>query len=145
MALDSNGKAVLASHRFGLGPRPHSLAAIRTDPKGALLAEIERPGAGRIDPANLPGSADAIRDEGVDRSKRRELRQARTSNEKKQKSAKPTDSSVQTTADAENAQTPGASPAMEEQKNKLRLAPRLSHQFYQQEAEARLKASLSAD
>ena len=48
MALDPKAQAALALHRFGLGPRPGSIAAIASDPRGALLAELDRAGAGRI-------------------------------------------------------------------------------------------------
>jgi uncharacterized protein (DUF1800 family) len=48
--------AALALHRFGLGPRPGTIAAIAPDPRGALVAELERPGAGVIIAANLPSS-----------------------------------------------------------------------------------------
>jgi uncharacterized protein (DUF1800 family) len=48
MSLDAKGAAALALHRFGLGPRAGSIAAIASDPRGALLAEIEKPGAGQI-------------------------------------------------------------------------------------------------
>jgi len=44
MSLDAKGAAALALHRFGLGPRPGSIAAIASDPRGALLARIEQPG-----------------------------------------------------------------------------------------------------
>ncbi len=47
MALDPKG-AALALHRFGFGPRPGSLAAIASDPRGALLADLDRPNAGQI-------------------------------------------------------------------------------------------------
>jgi uncharacterized protein (DUF1800 family) len=47
MALDPKG-AALALHRFGFGPRPGSIAAIASDPRGALLAELDRPNAGQI-------------------------------------------------------------------------------------------------
>jgi uncharacterized protein (DUF1800 family) len=47
MALDSKG-AALALHRFGFGPRPGSIAAIASDPRGALLADLDRPNAGQI-------------------------------------------------------------------------------------------------
>jgi uncharacterized protein (DUF1800 family) len=53
--------AALALHRFGLGPRPGSIAAIASDPRGALLAEIERPGIGRIHNPELLTSAQAAR------------------------------------------------------------------------------------
>jgi uncharacterized protein (DUF1800 family) len=55
MALDRTG-AALALHRFGFGPREGSIAAIAADPRGALLAELERPGVGAIAAADLPGS-----------------------------------------------------------------------------------------
>ncbi len=48
MSLDAKGAAALALHRFGLGPRAGSIAAIASDPRGALLEEIEKPGAGQI-------------------------------------------------------------------------------------------------
>src|SRR5215211_6000271 len=53
--------AALALHRFGLGPRAGSIAAIAADPRGALLAEIDRPGAGRIDDPDLLPSGEAAR------------------------------------------------------------------------------------
>jgi uncharacterized protein (DUF1800 family) len=58
---DARRNAALALHRFGLGPRPGLIAAIASDPRGALLAELERPGAGRIDNPGLPTSAAASR------------------------------------------------------------------------------------
>jgi uncharacterized protein (DUF1800 family) len=47
MALDPKG-AALALHRFGFGPRPGSIAAIASDPRGALLADLDRPNAGQV-------------------------------------------------------------------------------------------------
>ena len=38
--------AALALHRFGFGPAGDSIAAIAADPRGALLADLDRPGAG---------------------------------------------------------------------------------------------------
>src|ERR1700753_3307959 len=38
----ATAQAVLALHRFGMGPRPGSVTAIAADPRGALLAELER-------------------------------------------------------------------------------------------------------
>ena len=52
--------AALALHRFGLGPQRNSIAAIATDPRGALLEELDRPGAGQITSA-LPSSSEAER------------------------------------------------------------------------------------
>ena len=47
MALDPKSQAALALHRFGLGPRAGSVAAMASDPRGALIAELDRGGAGR--------------------------------------------------------------------------------------------------
>src|SRR5262247_3379292 len=52
MALDPI-EAAVALHRFGFGPRPGSSAAIASDPRGAVLAELDRPNAGQIANAGL--------------------------------------------------------------------------------------------
>jgi uncharacterized protein (DUF1800 family) len=61
MALDPKVEATIALHRFGLGPRAGSIAAIASDPRGAVLADLERRGAGRIADPNLLTSGDAAR------------------------------------------------------------------------------------
>src|SRR5437762_2864567 len=60
MSLESQS-AALALHRFGLGPRRGSIAAIASDPRGALLAELDRPDIGQIDGSHLMTSAVAVR------------------------------------------------------------------------------------
>ena len=56
--------AALGLHRFGFGPRlrrdNYSLDAIATDPRGAILADLERPKAGYL-PVDLPSSTQAAR------------------------------------------------------------------------------------
>src|SRR5687767_9014267 len=59
MSLDAKGAAALALHRFGLGPRAGSIAAIASDPRGALLAELEKPGIGQIVNPELLSAAQA--------------------------------------------------------------------------------------
>ncbi len=61
MSLDPKFSAALALHRFGLGPRRGSIAAIASDPRGALLAELDRPDIGQIAGGNLMTSAQAVR------------------------------------------------------------------------------------
>src|SRR5262245_39089191 len=61
MPLDPKAVAALALHRFGLGPVGNSIAAIAKDPRGALLAELDRPGAGQVAAAQLPNSSQAAR------------------------------------------------------------------------------------
>ncbi|MBV9377639.1 MAG: DUF1800 family protein [Alphaproteobacteria bacterium] len=54
-------EAALALHRFGFGPRSGSIEAIAGDPRGALIAELDRPGAGQITKPDLPTSGAANR------------------------------------------------------------------------------------
>lgn len=43
MTGDPRAQAALGLHRFGLGPRGEAIAAIKSDPRGALLAELDAP------------------------------------------------------------------------------------------------------
>jgi uncharacterized protein (DUF1800 family) len=61
MSTSAKAEAVLALHRFGMGPRPGSVAAIEADPRGALLAELEHPPAYPAAASALPSSAKAFR------------------------------------------------------------------------------------
>ena len=54
-------KAALALHRFGFGPRAGSIEEIAADPRGAVIAELDRPGAGQITNPDLPSSGAANR------------------------------------------------------------------------------------
>jgi uncharacterized protein (DUF1800 family) len=53
--------AALALHRFGFGPVRDQTAAIAGDPRGAILADLEHPPAGRAAAADLPSSGEAAR------------------------------------------------------------------------------------
>src|SRR5690242_14340978 len=61
MSLDAKGTAALALHRFGLGPRKGSIEAIASDPRGALLAELDKPGAGQVTGHDLISAAQSAR------------------------------------------------------------------------------------
>jgi uncharacterized protein (DUF1800 family) len=54
-------EAALALHRFGFGPRTGSIEEIAADPRGALIADLDKPGAGQIANADLPTSGAANR------------------------------------------------------------------------------------
>jgi uncharacterized protein (DUF1800 family) len=56
MTNDPRRDAALALHRFGFGPRPGSIAAITSDPRGAVLAELDRPNVGQVASAGLMSS-----------------------------------------------------------------------------------------
>ncbi len=59
MSLDPQTEAALALHRFGFGPRAEAIAKIASDPRGALLADIDRAGAGALADPDLLTSAEA--------------------------------------------------------------------------------------
>jgi uncharacterized protein (DUF1800 family) len=61
MSLDAKGAAALALHRFGLGPRTGSIETIASDPRGALLAELDKPNAGQIIDTTMLTSAAGAR------------------------------------------------------------------------------------
>ncbi len=56
MSSSAKAEAALALNRFGMGPRPGSIAAIEADPRGALIAELERPLASLAAASALPSS-----------------------------------------------------------------------------------------
>jgi uncharacterized protein (DUF1800 family) len=60
MAVDLLG-ATLALHRFGFGPRPGTISAVASDPRGALIAELDKPNAGTVPDTDLPSSGAANR------------------------------------------------------------------------------------
>src|SRR5499425_935130 len=60
MTLDPR-EAALALHRFGFGPRAGTIAAIASDPRGALLAELDTPNVGKVPDAGLMSSGAASR------------------------------------------------------------------------------------
>ena len=84
MTRDPKADAALCLHRFGLGPRAGSIAAVASDPRGALIAEIERADAGRINDPALLTSAQCARAAFKFRQEQRAARMAeraaRTSN-----------------------------------------------------------------
>jgi hypothetical protein len=61
MVTDPKSEAALALHRFGFGPRVGLIAAIAGDPRGALLADIDRPGAGALNASSMHTSGEAAR------------------------------------------------------------------------------------
>src|SRR5436305_12376630 len=129
MAPDPKTAAALALHRFGLGPRSGSVAAIGSDARGALLAELERPGAARITDASLPGSGAAARAAFQFRETQRLLRQA-------ERAARA--DTAPTAAAPQSKGAEAAAPAMP-------AGPPVPQQLYLTEAKARIHAALAAD
>jgi uncharacterized protein (DUF1800 family) len=144
MALDSRAAAALALHRFGLGPRPGSIAAIASDPRGALLAEIGRPDAAQIAKGDLLTSAQAARAAYEDRA----ARQARqTVAQRAQKEAERRRAMAAETGDAMEAKADAAmeTPAAPKPQAEVRPEPPLAQQILRKEAKARIDAALGAE
>ena len=129
MAVDSKAEAALALNRFGLGPRTGSIAAIASDPRGALIAELDRSGAGRITNAELMSSGVAARAAFAFQQAQRELRRAAKSAPKE-------------TKDAAAEASPPSGPAPAPARPNVGTAPQ---QIYLDEAKVRLTAALDAD
>jgi uncharacterized protein (DUF1800 family) len=127
MGLDAKAEATLALHRFGLGPRSGSIAALESDPRGALIAELDRPEAGRISGDGLMTSDEAARAAFAFQEAQREMRRA-----------------ARTTAPKEGAPKEGA--PKEQPKAPPRPAVGMApQQIYLAEAKARLGAALDAE
>src|SRR6266702_7940923 len=158
MALDSKAEAALALNRFGLGPRTGSIAAIASDPRGALIAELDRQSAGRISTPELMSSSVAARAAFAFQLAQRELRRAAKSAPKENSAPKevqeakdvakdPKDSKDATappapSAGAAKAPTDPKPDAKPEPKPTAGIAPQ---QIYLDEAKARLTTALDAD
>ncbi len=138
MSNSAKAEAVLALHRFGMGPRPGSIAAIESDPRGALVAELERPSAAQLAAPMLPSSAKAFRAV-FDANARR---QAKAIVATKQEAAKQKEM-----AEASAMMTEGARPAPSEtaQKMAAEAVPDPGRPIYLQEAKLRTEAALSAE
>ena len=153
MAVDPKMLATIALHRFGFGPRAGSLASVAADPRGAVLAELDRPGAGRIADSNLLTTGEAARTafdfRQVKKAARLALRSEREAaqveaNKAAVVAAKPdasknevraTDSAPPMQADAAPPNTPA----------KPNPGPGIPQQIYLEEAKARLDSALAAE
>jgi uncharacterized protein (DUF1800 family) len=146
MSLDPKIQAALALHRFGFGPRAGSIAAIASDPRGALLAEIDRPDAGRIANPALPGSAESSRlvfEFNQERSAQQKVERAKREAEQKTASADGMEKPAEAAASPPPAAT--APPTAQPAKPARPAEPPLPQKLFQQEATARVEAALSAE
>jgi uncharacterized protein (DUF1800 family) len=139
MTIDRKLEAALGLHRFGFGPVHDLIAAIADDPRGALLADLERPEAGRVAAANLPSSGEAAR-------ALFEYRAEQTARQKlalRAKKEAETHSAAQRIADIANAAAANAAPAVHKPPHAQQ--PPLPQQLLQNEARVRIEAAVGAD
>jgi uncharacterized protein (DUF1800 family) len=143
MALDPKSQAALALHRFGLGPRAGSVAAMASDPRGALIAELDRGGAGRVAAADLMSSGVAARAAVEFREAQRQMRrEAGGQNNAQPKAAQ------QKNAQPKNAEQKSAQPKNADNNGAPRQRPTVGvapQELYLTEAKARLDTALAAD
>jgi uncharacterized protein (DUF1800 family) len=140
MALDSKAEAALALSRFGLGPRTGSIAAIASDPRGALIAELDQPNAGRVPNRELISSGVATRAAFAFQQAQRELRRNAKSAPKENQEAK--DAAKDAAKDSKDATAPVAGAVKPESTPNLGIAPQ---QIYLDEAKARLATAFDAE
>jgi uncharacterized protein (DUF1800 family) len=137
MTRDPKAEAALALHRFGFGPRAGSIAAIASDPRGALMAELDRPGIGRIADPDLLSGGEAAR---AAFNFRQERKAQRLADRAQREAAK--------NAPAAAAERPASSDAMVQAapaQPKPNPQPGVPQQVYLEEAKARIDAALGAD
>src|SRR5262245_21505031 len=137
MALDPKAEAAPALHRFGLGPRAGSVAAIASASRGALLAELDRAGAGRIAGTDLLTSGEAARAafafQQAQRAARQAERAAQAGGAKSGGAASP---------EMKPAEQAGTPPPAQSPRNP---GPGVPQQIYLSEAKARFDAALGAE
>jgi uncharacterized protein (DUF1800 family) len=131
----NSGKAAaaLGLHKFGFGPVGDAIAAIAADPCRALLADLERPGAGRLDAPNLMSSSEAARQVSDFRAERR-AEQKLATRQQKQATA-----SGEAQDPSQMAKLPGAESSAPGSK------PPLPKQIILSEAKARFDAAANAE
>jgi uncharacterized protein (DUF1800 family) len=122
--------AALALHRFGFGPGAGSIDAIANDSRGAMLADLERSGAGRV-AADLPTSSAA----------ERAVFDFRAQRQAEQKLA----SRAQKAAEAAGEAMPVAAKAPMLDAGMRPQQPPLPQQIIQNEAKARFDAAANAN
>ena len=132
MSDSTKAEAVLALQRFGMGPRPGSVAAIAADPRGALLAELDRPPAELVAASALPSSAKAFRTV-ADANAKRLAQQKRP-----QMAGAVMASSVVVSADEKKDSEMAAKAAAD-------AVPDPGRQFYLEETKIRIGAALDAE
>ena len=139
MAPDPKAEAALALHRFGLGPRPGSIAAIASDPRGALLAELDRADAGRITDTDLLTGGVAARTAFAYQQAQRAARQAERAAQQANPQTAGTGGSPPEMKPTDQPSTP---PPATPRPNP---GPGVPQQIYLDEAKARINAALGAE
>ena len=138
MSRSAKAEAVLALHRFGMGPRPGSIAAIEADPRGALIAELERPSASQVAASALPSSSKAFRTVNEANAKRQAKTIIATKAQQEAKRQQMSDAPSMMEGREQDANTMAAKIAAE-------AVPDPGRQIYLDEARTRTEAALGTE
>jgi uncharacterized protein (DUF1800 family) len=138
MTVDRKMEAALALHRFGFGPARDQIAAIADDPRGAVLADLERPGAGRVAAGNLPSSGEAARAL-FDYRAEQQAKQKLAQRAKREAEAKSAAVGMSDAANAGSTAAPSGQPQVQNPQ------PQLPTQLVQNEAKVRYDTAIGAD
>ena len=150
MALDQQAQAATVLHRFGLGPRPGGLSSFAAHARDALIADISKPNAGRIENGDLLTSAEAVRAAYDYRQERKAERLARRAGDEQDRNARNEMAKAKPAPSMEGAK-PDKKPDMQAQAaapnkdDKPKQQPGVPQQIYLEEARARFDAALNAD
>jgi uncharacterized protein (DUF1800 family) len=148
MATDRKAEAALALHRFGFGPMRDWMVAIAHDPRGALIADLERPMAGAVS-VKLPSSAEAARlvaDYRAEQQAKQKLAQ-RVLREAQSKGAMAPGTQNSDSPNATRSASAGSGPKAAEKpaEKPADNQPPMPNRIFQNEAQARLDAALGAE
>lgn len=143
MTANPRFEAVLALHRFGFGPVGNAIAAIADDPRGAVLADLERPGAGLVAATNLPNSAQAGRALFEFRAEQR-AKEKLAQRAKKQAEAKGMAAGM-ADPNAPNATADARASVPEADHDQANAQPALPAQIVRNEAKVRIAAAVAAE
>jgi uncharacterized protein (DUF1800 family) len=157
MSRSAKAEATLALNRFGMGPRPGSIAAIEADPRGALIAELDRPPSALAAAAALPSSTKAFRTV-ADANAKRQARAIMAKREQEAKRKQMADASAMAppamaeSAGQDSKERDGKEQVSKEQDGKemaekaaADAVPDPGRPIYLQETKVRIEAALGAD
>jgi uncharacterized protein (DUF1800 family) len=143
MTANPRFEAALALHRFGFGPVGDAIAAIADDPRGAVLAELERPGVGQVAAANLPNSAQAGRALAEFRAEQQAKKKLAERAKKAAEAQGMTPGMADGNAPQSNADAQSSEPNPDQDQDNQQ--PALPAQLVQNEAKVRIQAALAAE
>jgi uncharacterized protein (DUF1800 family) len=153
MSNSAKAEAVLALQRFGMGPRPGSIAAIEADPRGALIAELDRPSAGLLAASALASSPKAFRTVADANAKRQAqaIIATRKQQEAKLQEAKQQEAKQQEAKPQQMSEAPAMMAGTEQdakemaEKTAAEAVPDPGRAIYLAEAKTRIEAALGAE